>query len=290
MKYLDYRETRKHGTFRFPVAWYHENPRTPRYQMTFHWHAEYEIVRVLQGIFPLSLDGHIYNVSKGECIIIPSGVIHGGTPQECDYECILFDPAILSVNNSHISSPVLQKITDREESPELFVWPARSAIAAIAGQLSQSLTRRPQGYELAVHGLFFLLFSELIRNEVLVPSDKNHVNPSDKCVRKVLDYISEHYMEPIRLSDVADLAGMNANYFCGLFKAFTGQSPMSYLNYYRVECACEMLATRNITIPDAAWQCGFRDVGYFTRCFKKQKGLTPSQYIKQSFSACTAAM
>ena len=90
-------------------------------------------------------------------------------------------------------------------------------------------------------------------------------------------------MEQIRLEDMASLAGMNPNYFCGLFKSFTGQSPLSYLNYYRIECASEMLAARDITIPEAAEQCGFRDVGYFTRCFKKQKGMTPSKYMKQSF-------
>lgn len=283
MRYLDYREVRKHGTFRFPVAWYTENPKTPRYLMTFHWHDEYEIVRVLKGTFPLSLDGYIYHVSKGECIIIPSGVIHGGTPENCYYECIVFDPSILSVNSNHASAQLLQRIVDREELPELFVWPAGSAIASISDHLSETLTLRSPGYELAAQGYFYLLFSEMIRSEILVPAEKEKLNPSGKSVKKVLNYISDHYMEPIRLTDIAGLAGMNANYFCGLFKEFTGQSPMSYLNYYRIECACEMLAAGDITIPEAAWQCGFRDVGYFTRCFKKQKGITPSRYVKLSF-------
>ena len=283
MRYLDYRETRKHGTFRFPVAWYHENPRTPRYLMTFHWHVEYEIVRVLKGSFPLSLDGYIYHVSAGECIIIPSGVIHGGTPEDCFYECILFDPSILTVGSSHIIMPLLQKIIDRDVLPQLFVWPAGSMIASAAGHLSEVLTQRPQGYELAVQGYLFLILSELVRSEVLLPAAQEKLNPSGKSVKKVLDYISDHYMEPITLTDIADLAGMNANYFCGLFKDFTGQSPMAYLNYYRIECASEMLLSRSITIPDAAWQCGFRDTGYFTRCFKRQKGMTPSQFLKRSF-------
>jgi AraC-like DNA-binding protein len=283
MKYLDYRENRKHGSFRFPVAWYGENPRTPRYLMTFHWHKEYEIVRVLKGTFPLSLGGYLYHISAGECIIIPSGVIHGGTPQDCWYECVLFDPAILEVGSNHISTPLLQRIISREEIPELFVWPAGSMIASIAGHLSEIMTSRPPGYELAAQGYFYLIFSELIRSEVLVPAEKEKLNPSGKSVKKVLDYISEHYVEQIRLEDMASLAGMNPNYFCGLFKSFTGQSPLSYLNYYRIECASEMLAARDITIPEAAEQCGFRDVGYFTRCFKKQKGMTPSKYMKQSF-------
>ena len=284
MKYLSYREIRKHGTFSFPVAWYYETPRTPRYLMPFHWHDEYEIIRVLRGSFPLSLDGKIYRICQGECIIIPSGVVHGGTPEDCIYECIVFNPALLNVSSSsHAVAPFLQRILDHTEAPSLTVCPADSPISSVSEKISQAITFKAPGYQLATQGYIYVLFSEMVRAGILVQVEQERKHPGEESVKAALDFIADHYMEQIRLKDIAALAGMNSNYFCGLFKSYTGQSPMAYLKYYRVECACEKLAASSITVAEAAWECGFRDVGYFTRCFRRQKGVTPSKYLKSHF-------
>ena len=49
MKYIKYRETKEHGTFDFPMEFYHVGQAHPRYEMSFHWHIEYEIIRILKG-------------------------------------------------------------------------------------------------------------------------------------------------------------------------------------------------------------------------------------------------
>ena len=47
MKYINYREERNHGTIDFPIEFYHVTPNHPRYEMSYHWHIEYELIRVL---------------------------------------------------------------------------------------------------------------------------------------------------------------------------------------------------------------------------------------------------
>ena len=49
MKYINYREERNHGTIDFPIEFYHVTPNHPRYEMSYHWHIEYELIRVLKG-------------------------------------------------------------------------------------------------------------------------------------------------------------------------------------------------------------------------------------------------
>ena len=51
MKYFDYKEQKQHGTFDFPIAFYHVTPEHPRYNMPYHWHTECEIIRILEGEF-----------------------------------------------------------------------------------------------------------------------------------------------------------------------------------------------------------------------------------------------
>lgn len=48
MKYINYKEERNHGTIDFPIEFYHVTPNHPRYDMSYHWHIEYELIRVLK--------------------------------------------------------------------------------------------------------------------------------------------------------------------------------------------------------------------------------------------------
>lgn len=102
-------------------------------------------------------------------------------------------------------------------------------------------------------------------------------------VKNVLDYISDNYSDSISLGRLARIAGMNPKYFCRYFRSMTGRTPIDYLNYYRVECACEMLSTKNISIKETAISCGFSDESYFVKTFRKYKNTTPKQFTKKEF-------
>ena len=102
-------------------------------------------------------------------------------------------------------------------------------------------------------------------------------------IKNVLTYISENYANPISLDALSRIAGMNPKYFCRYFKSMTERTPIDYLNYYRIECACEMLSTRDISIKETAISCGFNDESYFIKTFHKYKGTTPKQFMKAEF-------
>ena len=56
---------------------------------------------------------------------------------------------------------------------------------------------------------------------------------------------------------------------------------MDYLNYQRIEHAAYMLSTSHETVTDIAYACGFNDLSYFIKTFKKYKNVTPGQYTRQ---------
>ena len=101
-------------------------------------------------------------------------------------------------------------------------------------------------------------------------------------LKKVLQYIGEHYGSPIRLSELAELVNMNEQYFCRYFKKNIGKTITEYINMIRVEKAATALAETEDKIIDIASACGFDNIGYFIRRFKKEKDMTPSEYRKKS--------
>ncbi len=98
-------------------------------------------------------------------------------------------------------------------------------------------------------------------------------------LKNALEVIENRYAECITLEDLAQAAGMNSKYFCRYFKDMTHRTPVDYLNYYRIEQACFKLVTSNESIADIGLSCGFNDVSYFIKTFKKYKGMTPKKYL-----------
>ena len=96
MKFFDYKEKKQHGRFDFPIEFYHVDKSHPRYDMTYHWHTEWEIIRILSGEFLITINDEKILAKKGDIIFIQDGALHGGTPNDCIYECIVFDIKLLN--------------------------------------------------------------------------------------------------------------------------------------------------------------------------------------------------
>jgi AraC-like DNA-binding protein len=97
----------------------------------------------------------------------------------------------------------------------------------------------------------------------------------------VLEYVETHFSEPITLDALAKIVGMNPKYFCRFFSSITQQTPMNYVNYYRIEQAVNLLNNTNMSVTEVGLECGFNDTGHFVKTFKKYKGITPKQFQKR---------
>ena len=99
MNYYDFHENKQQGTDDFPIAFYHIEPTDTRYEMPYRWHHQIEIIRVIKGVFHLIINGTVYDLHEDEAVYIQDGLSHGGTPEECIYECVVFDLKIVQNPN-----------------------------------------------------------------------------------------------------------------------------------------------------------------------------------------------
>ena len=142
--------------------------------------------------------------------------------------------------------------------------------------------RLPTGYQFQVIGLLYQLLGALLAEQYFSDPTDNPLswNASQK-IKNTLLYIEEHFSEPISLEQLAHAAGLNAKYLCRFFKAATLYTPIEYVNRYRIDQACRLLSASEDSITQIALRCGFHDTSYFIRMFRRYKGMTPSDYIKQ---------
>ncbi|QAT43398.1 AraC family transcriptional regulator [Aminipila luticellarii] len=103
-------------------------------------------------------------------------------------------------------------------------------------------------------------------------------NGHSQIIVKALQFINKHYKEKITLKDIEQNLHVNASYFSTLFKHEMGVTFTDYLNELKIEHASDLLSTTNLSIIDISLSAGFDDQSYFTKVFKKAKGVTPKQY------------
>lgn len=279
MHYLDCHEDAQHGTHKFPLAYYCVSQNHPRYQMPYHWHKEYEIIHIREGSLNLSLDGEEIAAEQGDILFIPGGAIHGGTPQHSVYECVVFDLGILPAQ-TEAQRTFMRQITSQEIAVFSIFSSEFDNLRLVTENLFSCVAAGSYGFELMASGYLCLFFGIIFTEHLYTLPEKKPLLQQKRMApfRQVLEYIEQNYASPVSLSTLSRIAGMSPKYFCRYFYTATHQTPIEYLNYYRVERACLELASSDLSITEVGYRCGFKDTSYFIRVFKKQTGMSPGKY------------
>ena len=124
------------------------------------------------------------------------------------------------------------------------------------------------------------LQKDMIRKYCLLVKEHSLKNYSP-LIGKVITLISYDISANLTLNYIASLMNVNPSYLSATFKKETGQTLTDYVNASRMELAVHILTTSDKQIQAIAEECGILDANYFIKLFKKQYGITPSQYKKQ---------
>lgn len=93
-------------------------------------------------------------------------------------------------------------------------------------------------------------------------------------------YFNEHYNESINIEEFAASRGMSVSWFLRNFKQVSGMSPMHYILVNRLNNAVSLLETTDYNVTEISAIVGYENPLYFSRLFKKEKGVSPSEYRK----------
>lgn len=279
MKLLQYHESRQRGSLDFPLEYHYLEEKHPRYQMPYHWHEEHEILQVRTGEFDLTLDGETVTLHPGDVAFISAGQLHGGIPRNCTYECIVFDMRLLLKCNDHCKQQI-SDIRHHRLALKPYFPAGNQVIRHTIPPLFDALHSQCVGHELITLGCLFLFFGECYKFSAYRPA-----SPEEGDGRKVLrlkrvfEIIESDYACHLTLDDLAAAVHMTPKYFCRFFRQATHRTPIDYLNYYRIEIACNQIAATDKTLTETALDTGFSNQNYFIRLFRKYKGITPGQYL-----------
>ena len=99
----------------------------------------------------------------------------------------------------------------------------------------------------------------------------------------IRDYISKHYSDyTLSIKDISEHVHLSSSYLCTVFKTETGKTLNQYLTDFRLEKAKQLLSDPRNKISEISSRVGYSDGNYFGKCFKKEVGLSPSEYREKA--------
>ncbi len=91
-------------------------------------------------------------------------------------------------------------------------------------------------------------------------------------------YILEHFRRPLAAEELAQVAEMHPSSLGRYVKRTTGMTLTQYVNEFRIGHACRLLVIDSMPVVEICFECGFQNLSHFNRCFRRSKGVSPTEY------------
>ena len=156
-----------------------------------------------------------------------------------------------------------------------------SELAVILEHIVDEYEKKDEAYYFFIRGLMMEFFALLARCYVDSNDECNFYKNSFRnytLIEPALRHIRDNYKSEITIEELAGLCNMSKYYFCHVFKSVTEKSCMEYLREHRLKLASIMLKTSDANINFISKQCGFENVNYFCRSYKKYYGVSPGHH------------
>jgi AraC-like DNA-binding protein/mannose-6-phosphate isomerase-like protein (cupin superfamily) len=256
----------------------------------FHYHEFHELVIIIRGMGVHYTEVENYNISEGDVFLIRPGLGHGyADTKNLELVNILYIPERLGLPDFDLASqPGYQALFELEPrlrrqhkfkgrlnlgSDELY------EAERIVKRIENEFREQKPVYRYMCVSFFMRLKGFLARCYTGRTSEY-----SGLLIRlgELISYIDRNYNSQLSLEDLCNKANMSPSTLNRTFHKAFGDSPVDYLIKKRISKACGYLTKSNKTITEIAVDCGFYDSNYFTRKFKKMKGMSPREYRKRS--------
>lgn len=177
--------------------------------------------------------------------------------------------------NGACATKLVQQLPFTETSP---IHHCRNTAAALEALNNIYLSRGPDpASEARMVGHLYLFIASLMKEASEL--EPRSANSSSQYVLNAIKYIQFNFSHDISIDDIARAVGVSRSHLYRVFMGNVGQSPIDYLTSYRISEACYLLKNSQLSIAEIAVSVGFFDQFYFSRVFKKAKGVPPSKYL-----------
>lgn len=264
------------------IRFLYQNQPIHEFIWEYHYHPEYELVCVLAGGGTRHVGAHLSMYAEGDLVLIGSNVPHSGfglNARDPHEEIVIqIRPEVMQQWISDF--PEMKTIAGLVERSKYGIKFEGSIKEKIKGILLNMKDLQPFEKKIGILQVLNLLGETedyQLLNEKAIIADL--VSKHRSRLQKIFTYVEHHYHEEIDIETVAGLVSISVPSFCNYFKKTTHITFTEFVNRYRIQKACLFLQ-QDKTIAQVCFECGFNNVTYFNKIFRKIINKTPSDFRK----------
>lgn len=264
----------------------------PDYIGVWHKHEYIEVVYVISGEARHDIVGKTYNVKKGDLFIVNKNTPHvfycdGDSKEPFVAYDLMFTPEFFDssisgyhslevLNNSFVFHSLFGNY---QASPPFFNISGSeyTAFGDLFSKIYLEYEREERGYREIIRAYLIELIITIFRlNELRDKSTGKKRN--QQIVAFVVDYISDNFKSKISISDLAQMVYLSPDHLGRIFRDLTGSTISDTIQKTRIKHVCHLLTSTDKSVVDIANSCGFDDMKFFYKVFKKHVGVLPNHY------------
>lgn len=216
----------------------------------------HDLTFVKKGVMEYIIDGTEYTLSQGMFLYVPSGS-HRVRKEGCEQA-------------SYISINFTDKNIDCQDLKPVIYVPDTFELHFYINEIIKSYYNKSEYTEQKNNLLLNLIIYHL--------KEQSNPLPANKYTQKIKEYIARNIEQDITLEGIAGYVHLSPTYCSHIFRKYENETIKSYIRELRLKQACEMLAYTNHSISYIAESLGYCDLFYFSNIFKKNIGVSPTEY------------
>jgi len=263
----------------------HENILAEHYAWHYHYHPEYELVFVLDGNGTRQVGNHVSNYENGDLVLMGPELPHSGfglnTRGMIEQVVVQFKKEVFG--DEILARPEMKQISQLLEKARCGICFGEKTKNQVAARVAMLLKLPPFDRMITFTTILQQLACAedftVLNSQATAP---NNIRKVHMRLQNIFNYVEQHFDEEINIREVAAIAHLTVPAFCNYFKKIMNITFTDFINQYRIEQAC-ILLQQDKSISEVCFECGFNNVPYFNKVFKKLIKKTPTEYKKSSF-------
>jgi len=241
-----------------------------------HFHNNVEIITVSHGEIICNIEGAVISLKKGECILINQNIIHhiDIASQTATFTYLQFNISDFLDNTNTIC-------TYNKDNTKYCIDKNNDELSLMTNDILNEYINQADNYEIYIHSCILKLIVYMSRLNI-VNIRKLSGKTSDDIVYNTIKYLHQNYNQQLTLDKIGKELNISKYHLSHVFKNTTGSTVMDFLTTIRFSHIETLLIKTNKNISQIAYECGFPSIQHFNKVFKKNKGLSPTQYKRYS--------
>lgn len=234
-------------------------------EFEFHYHEFHKVIFFFSGDAEYIVEGKQYTLAPSDILIVKQGDIHKPVINSGR----LYSRAVLWVDSHYLG--------DLNYCFEKSILLRSSNNSAITSILKTLLAEKDEfGAKVMKESLFMQMM--ILLSRAVIAKDSSSQYCADSHIEEIIGYINEHLFEELTIDLLAEKFFISRYYLMHKFKASTGKTIYAYIQTKRLLCSARLIS-EGVSAGDACFACGYKDYSVFFKAFKKEFGVSPTDYL-----------